>query len=123
MAEWVARHQGPDGLWPCFLKEETVRPDTSGCAGIAAAIAIAIEKGMLGTEHLPPAQRARAGLMSHLTPDGWLRGVSQSNKRESHAMDIQRSQFRVIAPWGMGMLAQLMAALKNIEAPSASATD
>ena len=113
---WVAKHQPPDGLWPCFLKEPDILPDTSGSAGIAAAIALAVRHGMLGREHLVTAQRAKAALLEQLTPDGWLRGVAQSNKRETHHMDIQRSSYRVIAPWGMGMLAQLLAALEQVPA-------
>jgi unsaturated rhamnogalacturonyl hydrolase len=115
MAAWVAGHQQPDGLWPCFLKETGVLPDTSGSAGIAAAIALAIRQGMLSRDHAHTARRACRGLMGHLTPDGWLRGVTQSNKRETHAMDIQRSNYRIIAPWGMGLLAQLLAALEQID--------
>ncbi len=113
IALWVARYQQKDGLWPCFLKESDVLPDTSGSAGIAAAIAIAVNNGMLGRKHLSTALHAREELMKQLTPDGWLRGVSQSNKGETHYMDIQRSPYRVIAPWGMGMFAQLLAALNS----------
>lgn len=111
VATWVARHQQRDGLWPCFLKASGVLPDTSGSAGIAAAIALAVRQGMIPREHNDTARQVAAGLMANLTPDGWLRGVSQSNKRETHHMDIQRCNHRIIAPWGMGLLAQLLAAL------------
>ncbi len=111
LAAWVAKHQQPDGLWSCFLKEPGLLPDTSGSAGIAAAVALAVRTGMLGREHLATAQRAKDALMKQLTPDGWLRGVSQSNKSEAAGLDLQRSTHRVIAPWGMGLLAQLTAAL------------
>lgn len=43
------------------------------------------------------------------------RGITQSYKRETHLMDIQRSSYRIIAPWGMGLLAQLLAALAPID--------
>ena len=89
-------------------------PDSSGSAGIAAAIALAVRQGMLGREHLRTARRAKDGLMNHLSADGWLRGVSQSNKPEAEGIDLQRGPHRVIAPWGMGLLAQLLAALAPI---------
>jgi hypothetical protein len=111
VAQWTTRHQQADGLWPCFLKESGVLPDTSGSAGIAAAIALAVRHGMLGREHLATARRTRDALMKQLTPDGWLRGVSQVNKPEAAGMDLQRSTHRVIAPWGMGLFAQLLANL------------
>lgn len=117
VAGWVAHHQLDNGIWPCFLKEPDVLPDTSGSAGIAAAIAIAANEGMIDPRHRETAQRARQGLSGYLAPGGWLRGVSQSNKRESHEMDIQRMPYRVIAPWGMGLFAQLLAALHESSRP------
>jgi hypothetical protein len=49
-----------------------------------------------------------------LDPDGRLLGASQSNKKEAHQIDLQRSTTRVIAPWGMGLFAQVAAALHAI---------
>ncbi|MEX2606507.1 MAG: glycoside hydrolase family 88 protein [Kiritimatiellia bacterium] len=116
MAEWVARHQLPNGLWACFLNEGNVPPDSSGCAGIAAALAVGVREGMVDASWLPSAVRAYEGLMNRMTPDGWLRGTSQSNKKESHGMDIQRHPFRVTAPWGMGLFGQLASALEDLQA-------
>ena len=112
VAAWVRRHQLPGGLWPCFLKENNILPDTSGSAGIAAAIALGIRHQLVEPSVLPVATKAHEALLGQMTHDGWLRGVSQSNKRETHHMDIQRHAFRVIAPWGMGLFAQLAAALE-----------
>ncbi len=113
MAAWVTQHRQPDGLWSVFLKEEDLLPDTSGSAGIAAALAIAVKHQIIEAKHTDVAQSACKTLMTYLTPDGWLRGVAQSNKRETHAMDIQRARYRVIGPWGMGLLAQALAALTD----------
>lgn len=112
---WVARHQNEDGLWPCFLKETEVSSDTSGSAGIAAAIAIAVKSGMLDSDMLSVASKTAGALENYLAPGGWLRGASQSNKSQTHAMDIQRMDYRVIAPWGMGLYAQLLAAIEGVE--------
>ncbi len=117
VAAWVIHHQDQRGLWSVYLKEEGLSPDTSGSAGIAAALAIAHRHEMIAASSAEApaaeaaARRALVGLVNYLTPDGWLTGVSQSNKSQTHAMDIQRSSYRVIGPWGMGMLAQLCAAL------------
>lgn len=112
MAEWAGLRQNAGSLWPCFFDEREVLPDASGCAGIAAAIALGVRQGMIDSRFLPVARAAYETLSStHLEPDGWLRGVSQSNKPEAEGIDLQRSKFRVIAPWGMGLFAQLAAAL------------
>lgn len=120
MARWVEAWQKPDGSWPCFLKEGDTVPDSSGTAGIAAAVAIAVDWKMIGRDHLACAQRALAYLQARLTPDGWLTGVAPSNKPEARAMDIQRSRHRIIGPWGMGLMAQLAAALGDARLPDQS---
>lgn len=115
VAEWVGKHQPSNGLWPCFIKENDILPDSSGSAGIAAAITLAVREGMLPKKHLPVARRTQRALSKKLNPAGWLRGTAQSNKRETHSMDIQRYPFRVIAPWGMGLYAQLLAAMESLK--------
>lgn len=110
---WAGKHQKTNGLWPCFLKESGTVTDTSGSAGIAAAIALGAAVNILDAAFLPSAIAARAGLTECLAPDGWLRGASQSNKREAEEYDLQRSDYRVIAPWGMGLYAQLIAATRK----------
>ncbi len=115
MAAWVSTYQMENGLWAGFLHEKSVRPDNSGSAGIAAAIALGIRIGLIQSDWQPTAEKAYQGLSNCLTHDGWLQGVSQTNKPEALHMDIQRSDFRVIAPWGMGLYAQLAAALQTTE--------
>lgn len=108
---WTLSHQRQDGLWPCFFDEPDTVPDTSGSAGLAAAIAIAARHGLVDAACTPSAARTLDALTQRLTPDGWLTGASPSNKREAAAIDVQRSAFRIIGPWGMGLMAQLAAAL------------
>lgn len=112
MAKWVSEYQLPTGIWAGFLHEPSILPDTSGSAGIAAAIAIGVSIGLIDSRWKPVAEAAYRDLQHYLTHDGWLKGTSQSNKPESHYMDIQRSNYRVIAPWGMGLFAQLAAAIE-----------
>ncbi len=102
----VMRLQQDNGLWPCFLGEPDSGDETSGSVGIAAALA-------LGADMLPPASRQAAirtatALENRLTPDGFLTGVTQGN-RTGEA--LQRSGYRVIYQFSMGLMAQLLAAL------------
>ena len=111
-ATWTLEFQLANGLWPCFLREADITPDTSGSAGIAAAIALAIKHTMIsGSAYSIAAARAHQGLITKLTPDGWLTGVAPSNKAEYVHLDIQRMDYRIIGPWGMGLMAQLHAAV------------
>lgn len=102
--------QRADGLYSCFLDQSGIAPDTSGSAGIAAAMAIAANNGFVGPEFREAARAAWNGLAAKLTGDGFLTGVSQSNKREAGEA-LQRSDYRVTLQFGMGLMAQLKAAL------------
>ncbi|MDL1916726.1 hypothetical protein FBR00_12310, partial [Anaerolineae bacterium CFX4] len=111
----LAQRSGP--LWPTFLGEPNTPVDTSGSAGIAAALALAARHGWLPdtarAAWLPDTARAAASetldaLHSTLTPDGFLGGVAQVNKAGE---GLQRDPYRVISQFGMGLMAQLMAAL------------
>jgi hypothetical protein len=100
--------QKQDGLWRCFVGEPDTSVDTSGSAGIAAALAIGFRLGLSGPAARESAQRAYDALQSYLTPDGFLGGVAQSNRGGE---GLQRSDYRVLSQMGVGLLAQLIAAL------------
>lgn len=108
LANWIVPFQRPDGLFSVFVDEPALTPDAAGSAGIAAALAIGAQQGWLTADHRAAAARALTGLRGQLTPDGFLGGVSQSNKGGE---SLQRSTYRVIYQMGMGLLAQLIAAL------------
>ncbi len=111
IAEIALRRQLSDGLWSVYLDDASLVPDTGGSAGIAAALALGVEKGLLPRDpFLAAAQRARQGLGAHLTPDGFLAGVSQSNKGGE---ELQRGEFRVIAQFGLGLYGLLTASLER----------
>lgn len=101
-------YQNPQGLWYCFTDDERTKIDTSGSSGIAAALAIGAKANVLTAEAFTAAERAYAGLQPYLTADGLLTGVAQSN-RAGEA--LQRSGYRVISQIGMGLMAQLAAAI------------
>lgn len=110
LAKWVMPYQRADGLWSVFVDQPELTPDTSGSAGIAAALAIGAQQGWLDATARSAAARTLTGLLPHLTPDGFLGGVSQANKGGE---GLQRGKYRVIYQMGMGLMAQLIAALET----------
>jgi len=106
---WVLPLQRPDGLWNCYLDEPPTQAETSGSAGIATAVAKAANLRLVGEHDKDAVRRALAALEDRLTPDGFLSGVSQSNRAGE---ELQRSGYRVISQMGMGLMGQLMAALR-----------
>lgn len=109
LASWAREFQLPNGLWSVFLDEPELLPDTSGSAAIAAAFAIGARRGWLPDEFREAARRTDAALDAFLTPDGFLRGASASNKGGE---ELQRAPYRPIYQMGMGLMAQLIAALE-----------
>ena len=108
LSQWALQFQLPDGLWSVFLDETELLPDTSGSAAIATAFALGARRGWLEPEFLEAAQLTNRALDAYLTPDGFLRGASASNKGGE---ELQRAPYRPIYQMGMGLMAQLIAAL------------
>ncbi|MEQ9439134.1 MAG: glycoside hydrolase family 88 protein [Cyclobacteriaceae bacterium] len=108
VTDFVLSYQQENGLWRCFLDAAATDVDTSGSAGMAAAIATGIHTGFLPETLKPRVEKTWQGLLPYLTPDGLLDGVAQSN-RGGEA--LQRSDYRVISQMGMGLMAQLYAYL------------
>lgn len=115
LAAWTIERQRADGLWGNFVDEAKIPPDTSGSAGIAAALAVGVNFGWLGADARQAAQRTLAGLLPYLTPDGFLDGVAQANKNGTGDPrgdpNLQGGAYRVIFPMAMGLMGQLAAAL------------
>ncbi|HWL10547.1 MAG TPA: glycoside hydrolase family 88 protein [Planctomicrobium sp.] len=109
-AEWIIPYQLPNGLWSVFVHEPELTPDTSGSAGIAAALALAANHGWADSNARASSGKCLEGLKPHLTPDGFLGGASQSNKGGE---GLQRGDYRVIYQMGMGLMAQLIAATES----------
>lgn len=107
-AQAMLDRQRPDGLWSCYLDEPETGADTSGSAGIAAALAVGARAGLLPDQAGVAAERAFAALQEHLTPDGLLGGSAQNN-RGGEA--LQKSGYRTISQMAMGLMGQLTAAL------------
>lgn len=107
MTEWALRRQSEGGLWSCFLDDPATGPETSGSAGIAAAVVLASAAGLAGAGVLEAAAKTSRALVNYLTPDGFLSGVTQSNRGGEQ---LQRSGYRVLSQMGMGLMAQLLGA-------------
>jgi len=110
LTTYIAKYQQPNGLWACYIDEPQISADTAGSAGIAASFAIGAAEGFLAPEFKQYASRAFTGLTSQLTSEGFLRGCAQSNK---DGEDLQRSNYRVISPYALGLLGFLQAALRQ----------
>lgn len=100
--------QRVDGLWNCFMDAPKALPDTSGSAGIAAAIITGVKNGYLPGSYEEYAFRCWNGLQKYITVDGFLKGAAQDNRG---GIALQESDYRVIAQMGMGLMAQLHAYL------------
>lgn len=100
--------QRSDGLWGCFMHKPDSQPDTSGSAGIAAAILTGIRHGYLPESYRYHAERCWNALQQYIVPDGFLTGVAQDNRG---GVELQESDYRVIAQMGMGFMSQLYAEL------------
>jgi unsaturated rhamnogalacturonyl hydrolase len=106
--KWALKYQQLNGLWYAFLREALTGTDTSGSAGIAAAMALGEKHGFLSFSVRENTEMACNELFRHLTPDGFVTGAVQSNKAGE---ELQRSGYRVISQYSSGLLAQLVAAL------------
>lgn len=109
-AAWTQRWQRREGLWGNFIDDATSVVDTSGSAGIATALAWGQALGLLGSDARDAAGRARQGLHQYLIADGWLSGCAQENKGGDA---LQRGDYRVCAPFGLGLWGQLQAVLRD----------
>lgn len=111
---WALDYQRSSGLWGCYLDGgDDTADDSSGSAGIAAAFAQGMRLGVVPADVFPKIRQSAelcwAGLLPHLTPDGFLDGVAQSNRGGE---SLQRSPYRVLSPMAMGLMGQLAAALR-----------
>lgn len=103
-ANWALALQDPSGLWFCFLDKPATKIDTSGSAGIAAALAIGANRGYLPSSVKQSLKLSLNALSDHLTPDGFLSGAAQANKG---GIELQENGYRVISQYASGLMAQL----------------
>jgi unsaturated rhamnogalacturonyl hydrolase len=110
VAEVALAWRQQEGLWSCFLDEPGTGIETSGSAGIATALALGAKHGLLPQKYFDVAVESLDALKAYLTPDGILSGVSQRN---AGGMELQTGGYRVLSQMGMGLMAQLYAAVHS----------
>ncbi len=104
--EKVVKHQQSNGLWNNFFHQPETGFETSGTAGIAAALHYGFQNGLLDKKVEKNVTNAKEGLSAYFTPDGYLTGSAQVNKAEG-GNDLQRNGFRIISPYTLGLVAHL----------------
>jgi rhamnogalacturonyl hydrolase YesR len=103
--EKVIAYQQTNGLWFNFFHKPETGLETSGTAGIAAALMFGFQHGLLNENAKNKAIKAQIGLLSYLAPDGYLTGTAQVNKGGDA---LQKNGFRVISPYTLGFFAHLI---------------
>lgn len=109
-AAFLVKYQKKNGMFHIFMEEDATAFESSGTAGVAAALAIGIRNNWIGQEYSPYINKAFTGLQKQLTPDGFLKGTAQTNKAEGGEA-FQRKTHGAILQFGMGMFAQLIGAM------------
>jgi rhamnogalacturonyl hydrolase YesR len=102
--EKIVKYQQTNGLWYNIYHQPETGFETSGTAGIAAAINYGIENDLLNISYQKVVRNAKKGLILYFTPDGFLTGTSQVNKAEGGSQ-LQMNGFRIISPYTLGLLA------------------
>ena len=98
-------------MWRGYLDAPSAALDTSVTAVLAVALVWGVAEGWLEPDYIKVGKQAYAGLLEYLTADGFLTSVSQINRG---AEDLQRRDYWVISQFGMGLMAQLKAALAHV---------
>lgn len=110
LASFLVAHLRDDGIWPCIIGDAGITPDTSGSAGIAAALALGIYEGILDESYRVVVEDAYLELSRFLTPDGFLSGVAQVNRG---GYELQAGTYRVISQFALGLYGVLAGALSH----------
>lgn len=76
MVDGLLGFQAANGLWHTVMDRPTFYQETSGSAGIAAGVLKSVHAGILPPAYLPAVEKALAGVLTTLTPEGAVTGVS-----------------------------------------------
>ncbi|WP_194975887.1 glycoside hydrolase family 88 protein [Aquiflexum lacus] len=109
-AGFVLGLQNEKGLFYSYIDIPETGVDTSATAGITAAFAWGFCMEILIEEFVKAASLAYHALQEYISEDGFLRSVSQINRGGE---ELQKGGYRVISQFGMGLVAQLYAGLKE----------
>ncbi|MGG6312552.1 glycoside hydrolase family 88/105 protein [Paenibacillus macerans] len=101
----LVRLQSPEGLWHTVLDDETSYLETSGSAGIAAAL---LTQGRLYNKYT---QRSITGILSRIKEDGTVAGVSAGTAVMNDIDGYRGVPAKRIQGWGQGLALAFLAGL------------
>jgi len=97
--------QRADYSWGAYLDQPSTGFESSATAGLAAAFAHGNRIGLLPEFSKSDLKNVYDRLLQNLTPDGYLKDVSQHN---AGSIDLlQRGSYRVIAQYALGFMGQI----------------
>ena len=105
----VLRYQQKDHSWKAFMHLENTFYETSGTAGLAAALAIGHRLGWLPEFDKRRLNKVYLRLLKSMTPDGFLTHTTQHNAGSYELM--QMGEYRVISQYTLGFIGQIKANL------------
>jgi unsaturated rhamnogalacturonyl hydrolase len=76
MMRGLIRFQQADGLWATVMDQPEFYPETSGSAGIACGILMAVKRGLLDKSSQEAANRTIDAILLKVLPNGEATGVS-----------------------------------------------
>lgn len=101
----LVRLQAEDGLWHTVLTDKDSYTETSGSAGIAAAL---LSCGKLYNKYL---NKAIPGILSRIAEDGTVTGVSAGTAVMRNADGYKQVPCKRIQGWGQGLTLTFLASL------------
>lgn len=102
----LVRLQSPEGLWHTVLDDPTSYCETSGSAGIAAALALNNHP-----LHRKALEAAYQGIKAQIADDGSVRGVSGGTGVMADAEAYRLIPHKRVQGWGQGLTLAFLAAL------------
>lgn len=101
----LVRLQAEDGLWHTVLPDDTSYTETSGSAGIAAAL---LSRGSIYNKYV---QKSIRGILERITEDGTVGGVSAGTAVMNDVQGYKDVPYKRIQGWGQGLALAFLADL------------
>ncbi|WP_462409131.1 glycoside hydrolase family 88/105 protein [Neobacillus sp. Marseille-QA0830] len=105
----LVRLQSETGLWHTIVDDPSSYLETSGSAGIAAAL---VKRGKLYNKYI---QRSVEGILSQIREDGSVMGVSAGTAVMYDASGYKEVPYKRVQGWGQGLVLAFLALLLKRE--------